>query len=179
MNAKPEMVELHQSPLLSGDQILRFSTQDVEFSVPLYAVKHVLPLVALQVIPGSPDYLVGLMNFHGTSLPVIDMAIQLGTPQTERYTPDDAIVLCEHGAKQIGILATHITGIESVTEQQLQMQSDARNASPLFLAVINTPQGTSLLLDIEHVAMSVGLGQSSNGHQLNAINVDRAPSGAK
>jgi purine-binding chemotaxis protein CheW len=80
--------ELHaRAPLLL---LGRLGTQPV--ALPAAAVEHVLRMVALTPLPDAPPGVVGVVNVHGTVLPVVDPRPRLGMA-TPRPHPDQYLVL--------------------------------------------------------------------------------------
>ena len=55
-------------------KVLVFHIGDDRYGLPLRVVRRVLPLVELKSLPLAPDAVAGLMNLHGESVPVIDLA---------------------------------------------------------------------------------------------------------
>src|SRR3989338_336762 len=53
---------------------LLFTAQDMRLCVRLEHCIKILPLMALQALPGAPPHLVGLMNLHGEGVQVVDIA---------------------------------------------------------------------------------------------------------
>ena len=58
-------------------QILPIRLQKNQYAIDLISVECVLPLTTLQPIANSADYLMGLMDYRGKSIPVIDLSLWL------------------------------------------------------------------------------------------------------
>jgi len=50
-------------------------------ALPASRMVRVIPWTELRSLPRSPDYVKGLLNYRGHSVPVIDLAQMLGRPQ--------------------------------------------------------------------------------------------------
>lgn len=59
------------------DPILLCSIGELKLGIKASAVKRVLRAAALQGIPGAPSDLVGMLNFHNTAVPVVDLSYLL------------------------------------------------------------------------------------------------------
>ena len=131
--------------------VLHFVVRDLRLTVDLCHVLKVLPLVALQPVPGAPNYLKGLMNLGGRSVPVVDLAERLGLTNATPYTPATPVLLCTDGERQAGLVVSDIMGVATVEQHDLQMDSEFTGANSPFLGVVNTERGQSLLLDLGRV----------------------------
>lgn len=137
---------------LSVQQVLLFSSADMQFCVPLKNVTKVVPIVQLGYVPGGPDYLRGLMMLNGQSLPVIDLAHRLNQKNPNHYTLDTPILICTANEKLVGVIVDTVDGISDVHEGHMQMRPMFKeDGAPPFTAAIETEKGLSLLLDIEKI----------------------------
>jgi chemotaxis-related protein WspB len=107
-------------------KVLAFTIGADRYGLPLQAVARVLPVMALKLIPGAPDFVAGLMDLHGTPVPVLDVS-RLAGLAVEQIWLDSRIVLIDyvsdHAAgvkRQLGLLVEHVAGIESVADAALQ-----------------------------------------------------------
>ena len=61
-----------------AEQVLRIRVQEMACAIDLTLVERVFQLVAMQHVLGGPAYLVGLMNYHGESVAVVDLGLWFG-----------------------------------------------------------------------------------------------------
>lgn len=128
--------------------LLQFTVQKVHCCVHLNDVERVLLLMTLQPIPAGPDYLAGLLNLHGISVPVIDTGIRIGLDMPEKYDENTPVLLCANDERRLGLIVTEVAGVESVSKDDLQMRSDFDGIKAPLIAVIETEQRLSLMLDL-------------------------------
>lgn len=128
-------------------QLLHFKIQETYACLNLKIVKKILPLLALEKIPESPDYLVGLLNFAGESVPVIDLAWRLNLMNHARYNLDTPIILCDNGTNVAGLIVDNIVGITSVSKQKLQKKKEFQESSSPFLAAVEIDSNLALLIN--------------------------------
>jgi chemotaxis-related protein WspB len=77
-------------------------------------VIEVLPMIDIKALPGSPPAIAGLIDYRGTSVPVVDVnALALGRPARSRLST--RILLCRYddasGSHQLGLIAEQATGM--------------------------------------------------------------------
>ena len=98
--------------------LLGFNIGDEKYVINTRAIIEVTTLVRLKKIPGSMKGIAGLLNYHGTAVPIIDVSALCGKPiQTSTLTTRIIIV---------NYLDKHIIGIkaENVTET-IRINDDA------------------------------------------------------
>ncbi|MBV8715802.1 MAG: chemotaxis protein CheW [Chloroflexi bacterium] len=54
---------------------------DRRYGLPLAAVERVLPIAAVLPMPDAGEHLLGMLNLHGSVLPVVDPHARLGLPR--------------------------------------------------------------------------------------------------
>jgi chemotaxis-related protein WspB len=93
--------------------ILQFYLGDVMYVIKCERIKEVVPVVALKKIPHAPDCVVGLFNYRGTIVPVIDLRQFIyGSPCQLRLST--RIMLVDYPRKDqtlsiLGIMAERVT----------------------------------------------------------------------
>jgi purine-binding chemotaxis protein CheW len=130
---------------------LSFLLQDVHCCIDLQFIEKVLLLPLLEVVPGSPHYLAGLMNLRGVGVPIIDLALRLGLSRSECYALDTPILLCFDGVHRAGLLVDKIIGLIDIEQGLLQMHEEFEKSHSPFEGVITFEAGISLLINISRV----------------------------
>ena len=146
-----------------AQEVLHFRISGMQLCVPLDYVYKVLPLMTLQSVPGAPPYLSGLMNLHGDSIPVLDLAMRLGHKSSQSYTLDTPILLCGSGKRRAGLIISEVCYVRNIENKERQMTDLLKEGDLPFLAVFNTDDGLSLMLDIQRV---LDMGMSDDGSEL-------------
>lgn len=139
-----------------AQEALYFRVSNMQLCVPLDHVSKVLPLMALQPVPGAPPYLRGLMNLHGESIPVMDLAARLGHQSEQNYTLDTPILLCNSGPLRAGLVISEVQDVRSINDDERQITGLLSEGHLPFLAVFNSQYGLSLMLDVKKV-LEIGM----------------------
>ena len=135
----------------ASQEVLHFRVSNMQLCVPLDCVSKVLPLMTLQPVPGAQPYLRGLLNLHGISIPVMDLAARLGHTAAQSYTIDTPILLCNSGTRCAGLIISEVQGVRSIDNRDRQITDLLSEGHLPFLAVFNSQYGLSLMLDIKKV----------------------------
>ncbi|MES2217155.1 MAG: chemotaxis protein CheW [Pseudomonadota bacterium] len=130
-------------------QILHFQVQDIYLCAHLKYIKKVLPLPLLETLPGSPNYLAGLMNLAGISVPVIDLRMRLGFIRDEDYSINAPLLLCETDSDQAAFIVDDVTGIVEADNFDVQAKPEFAQSISMVLGAITIREKLALLLDIE------------------------------
>lgn len=134
-------------------KVLVFHIGAERYGLRLAGVSQVLPAAALTALPLTPPYVAGLLDLHGTPVPVIDLAQLAGlAPSALRF--DTRIVVADYVAgngrvRALGLLAERVQGVQAVAPADL---GDAGVRGAPFLGRVATGGGAMLqLVEIEHL----------------------------
>jgi purine-binding chemotaxis protein CheW len=132
-------------------QLLHFQIQDIYLCANLKHIKKVLPFPQLETLPGSPNYLAGLMNLAGICIPVVDLRMRLGFARTEDYSINTPLLLCESGNQQAAFIVDNVTGIVETDNIDVQHKPEFAQAIAMVLGAITIREKIALLIDMENL----------------------------
>jgi len=98
--------------------LLGFNIGNDKYLIDTANVVEVTPLVHLKELPGSPNGISGLLNYHGDFVPVVDINLLCNRTTAEITLTTRIIISRYHGDKLLAIKA------EKVTEAMRIEQSD-------------------------------------------------------
>jgi purine-binding chemotaxis protein CheW len=75
-------------------QYLTFKLADETFTVDVAKVREILDYTPATKVPGTPEFMRGVINVRGNVVPVVDMRLKFGLSATEK-TVDTCIVVME------------------------------------------------------------------------------------
>ena len=93
--------------------LLLFRMGAERYALDASQVVEVVPQICLKMIPQAPDYIAGLFDYRGRSVPVIDFC-RLSTGQTCRDYMTSRIIMLNYGSDNghrriLGLLAEQVT----------------------------------------------------------------------
>ncbi len=104
-------------------QYLTFKLADEIFAVDVEKVREILELTNITKVPQTPDYMRGVINLRGSVVPVVDMRLKFGMPETET-TVNTCIIVVEvlHGNEVvvIGALADSVQEVFELEPGQIE-----------------------------------------------------------
>lgn len=103
---------------------LTFYVDDLRYGLSSEEVVEVLPVVHLKPIPKAPGFVRGLLNFHETAIPVIDLS-QLFTGSAVEKKRSTRIVLANYKKERdafliIGLMVERATETILLEEERLE-----------------------------------------------------------
>jgi len=132
-------------------QVLHLLVKNVHFCIDINNIAQIVQLSRVEIVPNSPSYLAGLMNFAGKSIPLIDLSIRLGFKNTTPYALDTPVLLCSVDNQKACMIIDKIIGLSDIEPEALQMYEEFKTADSPFSAAVILDTGISLLIDIKRV----------------------------
>ncbi len=136
---------------VSVRQILPICVQNDRYAIDLIFVECVLPFTTLQPLANSPDFLIGLIDYRGKSIPIIDLGLWLGMKPTEPYNLDTPVIVCKSGQKQTAFVVTDVMQVEAINSDSIKTQNTHKNSNANFEATVNLKSHKVLLFNMKHV----------------------------
>ena len=143
----------------SIDQFLTFFVADEEYAVSVLKVTEIIECGALTRVPGAPSWIRGVINLRGSVVPVVDLAIKFGLPETQ-ITPRTCVVVVEIGTADerlvLGVMADAVHQVFDIAPGDIQ-------PSPAFglkvrvdciLGMGSVNGKFVVILDIDHILSS-------------------------
>lgn len=102
------------NPKTEATTILTFKLGESNFALPISAVVRVEQAAAVTKIPNLPPHVLGLLNHHGTLIPVIDIRSAL-TRKSCSLHPDNQFIIINRKSQLLAIVTDKIIGLTSHT----------------------------------------------------------------
>jgi purine-binding chemotaxis protein CheW len=105
------------------NQYLTFYVAGEEYAVTILKVTEIIECVSLTHVPGTPSWIRGVLNLRGAVVPVVDLAVKFGLPQTV-LTRRTCVVMVEieHEAEHLvlGVMADSVHQVVELGPEQIQ-----------------------------------------------------------
>ncbi len=104
-------------------QYLTFKLADEIFAVDVAKVREILEFTSITKVPQTPGFMRGVINLRGSVVPVMDMRLKFGMPETEK-TVNTCIIVVEvnHEGETIiiGALADSVQEVFELEPEQVE-----------------------------------------------------------
>lgn len=140
------------SSIGSDEQLVVFDLASESYGVDIGAVNTIIRTQGVTRIPGSPDFVEGVINLRGSIVPVIDLRRRFGLPSGET-TRASRIVVMEVEGELIGMSVDSVAETVKLSPDALEPPSPVvlSAASAYVRAIGKLPHGLVTLLDIGRV----------------------------
>jgi purine-binding chemotaxis protein CheW len=105
---------------------LIFRLNDTQYGVQLSEVKEVIGLPSCTVVPGSPNYFLGLINLRGKVISAIDMKLKLNIPAKSKDIKRPAVVITEVGGITLGCVVDSVSDVMNLSREQIETQLEVK-----------------------------------------------------
>lgn len=95
---------------MAESMVVHFSLNKQHFGIAVSDVERVLEAVDITPLPGAPDGVLGIVNVHGSLLPVYDIRARLKLPH-KQLAVRDQFVICRAGSRKVALLADSVQGV--------------------------------------------------------------------
>uniref|UniRef100_A0A831TYG1 Chemotaxis protein CheW n=1 Tax=Geobacter metallireducens TaxID=28232 RepID=A0A831TYG1_GEOME len=104
-------------------QYLTFKLAEEIFAVDVAKVREILEFTSITKVPQTPEFMRGVINLRGSVVPVMDMRLKFGMPETEK-TVNTCIIVVEvsHEGETIiiGALADSVQEVFELEPEQVE-----------------------------------------------------------
>jgi len=151
------LAAVSESPLAVLDenesdiQLLVFEINLVQYAINVSLVQTIIKPQAVFLVPGTADYLKGLINLRGEVVPVIDLRTRFDLP-TEEVTKDTRFVVVKVSDIMASMVVDRVHGVETVPLNLIEKPSGlVMDADNVYLTGMARYKGQIvLILDLMH-----------------------------
>jgi chemotaxis-related protein WspB len=126
-----------------------FKASGTRFALPARSVDEITPLVMLDLLPGAPVYLAGLMNHRGKSLPVADMSLLLAGKASRPWTSTRIMVVQAAPGLTVGLMAERV--LKAVELDPNDIAVPGAPAAPYIRGVATAGDELVQVIEIEKI----------------------------
>jgi purine-binding chemotaxis protein CheW len=158
------MNETAAVPAVKTRQVVAFTLDTEDYAVPIGQVKEVVEIQELTLVPGTQDFLLGIMNLRGKIVPVISLEDLFGLERQTPRNPAHTIVAEDAEAGAYGIQVDRVSEVLVVPEssvkpapQMLHSKISAEYVEGVILLpgpegeTDKAPEKVTLLLDLRKI----------------------------
>jgi purine-binding chemotaxis protein CheW len=133
-------------------QIVGFQIGKETFGLPIAAVREVIRLPEITVVPNVPDHIQGVMNLRGKIIPVIDLPKKFGAHSSERSVKN-RIVVVELDGRSVGLIVHSASEVLRLPQSKIEHPQDVFPDSQLdYVSGVGKLNGRLvILLDLQKI----------------------------
>ena len=136
----------------SDDEVLQrvtFQLENETYGINVMQVQEILRYSEIAAVPGSPDYVIGIINLRGNVVTVIDTRSRFGLMSAE-ITDNSRIVIIEAEKQVIGILVDSVAEVVYLKKSEIEDAPyvGTEESSQFIQGVTNRDDGLLILVDL-------------------------------
>lgn len=135
---------------------LTFRLGKEEFGIQVLHVREIMGVQDITSVPGMPAHLKGVINLRGKIIPVVDLRLKFGFPETP-YTQTTCIVVVQVAQEgenvQIGLIVDGVSEVLNLNSSEIEDPPDFGEGTetPFVLGIAKWKNTVKILLKIEDV----------------------------
>lgn len=130
------------------EKILVFSLVEPRYALYLATVERVIHAVEITPLPKGPEIIMGVINFHGDIIPVIDMRKRFNLPSRE-LEPEDQFIIARTAKRLVALIADSVIGIHEFNRKQIVNTEQTIPYTEYISGVAKTEDNLILITDLE------------------------------
>lgn len=140
----------------TANQYLTFTLEGEQYAIGVAKVREVLEHTKITKLPKTAEYMKGIINLRGMGVPVIDLRLKFGMPETP-LTKDTSIIVMEvdglEGSVVVGALADAVHEVVEIEAESVEPapKFGTRLAAEFIRGVGKREEGFVILLDIDRI----------------------------
>ena len=127
-------------------QFVAFCVGSQHFGIEIHRVMEVISLPAITPLPGTPNFVEGLIDVRGQLVPVVDLRKRLGET-TRANTMQTRILIVRLNKKKTGLIVDAADQVYTVPAENIQPPPE--QGSDFVLAVAKQENVVLVILDLE------------------------------
>lgn len=121
------------------------------FAWELTAIREIVPAHAATRLPGSPPWVLGLLNLRGMVLTVVDLATRLGLEAGAAAS----VVVVDVEDRTLGVRVDRVLSVANAEDTRVEPVEAARAADGLVMGMVRLADGPAALIDAAVLCRSV------------------------
>lgn len=131
-----------------SNSLVIFTLDDQRYALPLHAARRVVRMVAITPLPNAPGIILGVLNFHGQVIPVINVRRRFRLPECKIALSDKLLVA--HTAKRsVALVVDAVLDVIEYSAQKLIATDNILPNIAYVKGVVKLPDGLILIHDLD------------------------------
>jgi purine-binding chemotaxis protein CheW len=129
-----------------------FQLDNETYGINVMQVQEVLPMTEIAPVPGSPPFVLGIINLRGNVVTVIDTRMRFGLESCEA-DETARIVVIESENQIAGILVDAVAEVVEVKQSEIDTAPNVGNeeSARYIHGVVSRPQDLLILVDVNRM----------------------------
>lgn len=148
-------------------QVVVFGLSRQAYGVEIGAVREIIRMQNVTMVPGTPDFVEGVINLRGKVIPVLDLRKRFSLTVGEQ-TRDSRIVVVDVGKQDIGLIVDAVTEVLRIATSAIQPPKSviASGNADYLMGIAKLEGRLIILLDLKRVLSAQDFSGKGIGDEL-------------
>ncbi|QDS90376.1 Chemotaxis protein CheW [Rosistilla ulvae] len=105
---------------VQDQQFATFYVSDVLLGIAIDRVREINRLSEITHVPHAPGHVLGVVNLRGEVVPLLDLGILLGLPNTQ-VSADSKNMIVQSGGQLLGLVVDRVSDILAVSQEEMSV----------------------------------------------------------
>ncbi|KMT21675.1 chemotaxis protein CheW [Clostridium cylindrosporum] len=136
-------------------KVVIFKINNEEYAADIMEVERILGYSEPTKIPDSPDYIKGIIDYHDTILPIIDIKERFNLKNTG-YNEESKIIVVKSGNTCVGLSVDAVLEVIDIFENKIESAPEIakRDSNKYIKSIININNRIIVFLDTHAIVQS-------------------------
>jgi len=103
----------------AGGKFLTFYLAQEEYGIEILSVHEIIGMLPITSVPGTPDYICGLINLRGKIIPIVDLRLKFGMEPKAR-TAETCIIVVHVQGIEVGIVVDRVSEVLNIAAADIE-----------------------------------------------------------
>jgi purine-binding chemotaxis protein CheW len=136
----------------AGGKFLTFFLAGEEYGIEILSVHEIIGMLPITSVPGTPNYICGIVNLRGKIIPIVDLRRKFGMESIEQ-TSETCIIVVNVQGVEVGIVVDRVSEVINIDSGDIEpAPSFGRDVNTDFiLGIGKSASKVKILLNIDRV----------------------------
>jgi len=125
-----------------------FSLDDQKFALPLASVERVVQVVEISPLAKAPDYIMGIINFHGEIVPVVNVRLLFNLSKKE-INLSDKLIIAKTAMRSVALLVDSMGDMIEKADKEIAKSEKILLETRHVKGILRLNSGVVLLHDLD------------------------------
>lgn len=129
-------------------QLVEFNLDDMRYAVHLFSVERIVNMVEITPLPKAPKIVIGVVNFEGTIIPVVDIRKRFRLPKKD-IELSDLLVIAHTPQRMVIFIADSVSNVIECPEQEIIAAKNILENMEYIEGIIKFKDGLTLIHNLD------------------------------
>jgi len=129
------------------DSLLSFAVEGRKYALPLASVDKITRAVEITPLPKAPGIVLGIINYNGRVIPVVNLRKRFGLPERDMELSDQ-LIIAETPRRAVALLADRVDTVVEIDKQDIIKAGQIVPRTEFVEGVVKLAEGLLLIHDL-------------------------------